>query len=54
MSATSTPVLHLVQIRLREFLWKWVKYDENFIYIFIYTPFWGETPTRRQIFGLGG
>jgi len=40
MSAASTAVANLVQIRPRGLLGKWVKYNENlFIYLFIYTFF---------------
>ena len=35
-SATPTAVPNLVQIRPRGLLGKWVKYNENFIYLFIY------------------
>jgi len=38
-SATHTAVPNLVQIRPRGLLGKWVKYKENFIYLFIYTFF---------------
>ena len=46
---------NFVQIRPRGLLGEWVKYDENFIYLFI--PFFGNPPTgqtRRQIFTLDG
>jgi len=37
--ATPTAVPNLVQIRPRGLLGKWVKYNEIFIYLFIYLQF---------------
>jgi len=48
-------VANLVQIRPRGLLGKWVKYNENFIYLFIYSFFFMNSPTgqtRRRIFTL--
>ena len=56
-SVTPTAVPNLVQIRPRGLLGKWVKYNENFINLFIYTFFFMNSPTgqtRRRIFALDG
>jgi len=50
-------VPNLVQIRPRGLLDKWVKYNENFFNLFIYTFFFINLPTgqtSRQIFTLDG
>jgi len=47
----------LVQIRQRGLLGKWVKYNENFFYLFIFYLFFINSPTgqtRRRIFTLDG
>jgi len=47
-SATPTAVPNLVQIRPRGLLGKWVKYNENFIYLFIYTFLFHELTYRSD------
>jgi len=54
-SAIPMAVTNLVQICSWGLLGKWVKYNKNFIYLFI--PFFGNSPTgqtRQQIFKLDG
>ena len=49
MSAAPKAAPNLVQIRRWGLLSKWVKYNENFIYLFIYTFFsWTHLQVRRD------
>jgi len=53
-SATPKAVPNLVQIRPRGLLGKWVKYNENFIYLYLFFMNSPTGQTRRHIFTLDG
>jgi len=48
MSAAHADVPNLVQIRPWRLLGKWVKYNENFIYLYLFISFFGNSPTGHN------